>query len=85
MTVRGKKQKNVATDVATSQVKSWAMDQEDEFYEIAIREANNHIDYQTFETHMVDTYGDLIYSDVEEVIHNLSFIFGGKTVEVGHA
>ena len=66
-------------------VKSWAMDQEDEFYEIAIREANNHIDYQTFETHMVETYGDLIYSDVEEVIHNLSFIFGGKTVEVGHA
>ena len=25
MTVRGKKQKNVATDVATSQVKSWAI------------------------------------------------------------
>ena len=36
------------------EVKSWAMDQEDEFYEIAIRESNNHIDYQTFETHMVE-------------------------------
>ena len=68
-----------------SKVNSWAMDQEDEFYEIAIRESKNHIDYQTFETHMVETYGDLIYSDVEEVIQNLSFIFGGKTEEVGHA
>ena len=68
-----------------SKVNSWAIDQEDEFYEIAIREANNHIDYQTFERHMVETYGDLIYSDVEEVIQNLSMIFGGRTVEVGHA
>ncbi len=68
-----------------SKVNSWAIDQEDEFYEIAIREANNHIDYQTFEPHMVETYVDLIYSDVEEVIQNLSMIFGGRTVEVGHA
>ena len=68
-----------------SKVNSWAIDQEDEFYEIAIREANNHIDYHTFETHMVEIYGDLIYSDVEEVIQNLSMIFGGRTVEVGHA
>jgi hypothetical protein len=34
---------------------------------------------------MVETYGDLIYSDVEEVIQNLSMIFGGRTEEVGHA
>ena len=68
-----------------SKVNSWAIDREDEFYEIAIREANNHIDYQTFETHMVEIYGDLIYSDVEEVIQNLSMIFGGRTEEVGHA
>ena len=68
-----------------SKVNSWAIYQEDEFYEIAIREANNPIDYQTFETPMVEIYGDLIYSDVEEVIQNLSMIFGGRTVEVGHA
>ena len=68
-----------------SKVNSWAMDQEDEFYEIAIRESNNHIDYQTFETHMMETYGDMIYSAPEEVIQNLAMIFGGRTVEVGHA
>ena len=67
------------------QVKSWAMDQEDEFYEIAIRESNNHIDYQTFETHMVETYGDMIYSAPEEVIQNLGMIYGERNVEVGHA
>ena len=67
------------------EVKSWAMDQEDEFYEIAIRESNNHIDYQTFETHMVETYGDMIYSALEEVLHNLGMIYGEHTQEVGHA
>ena len=68
-----------------SKVNSWAMDQEDEFYEIAIRESNNHIDYQTFETHMMETYGDMIYSAPEEVIQNLGMIYGERNVEVGHA
>lgn len=68
-----------------SKVNSWAMDQEDEFYEIAIRESNNHIDYQKFETHMVETYGDMIYSAPEEVIQNLGMIYGERNVEVGHA
>jgi len=68
-----------------SKVNSWAMDQEDEFYEIAIRESNNHIDYQTFETHMMETYGDMIYSAPEEVIQNLGMIYGEHTQEVGHA
>ena len=67
------------------EVKSWAMDQEDEFYEIAIRESNNHIDYQTFETHMVETYGDMIISAPEEVLQKLGMIYGAHTQEVGHA
>ena len=67
------------------EVKSWAMDQEDEFYEIAIRESNNHINYHTFETHMVETYGDMIYSAPEEVLLNLGMIYGEHTQEVGHA
>ena len=67
------------------QVKSWAMDQEDEFYEIAIRESNNHIDNPTFESHMMETYGDLVFGDYEEVMENLAMIYGERNVEVGHA
>ena len=66
-------------------VKSWAMDREDEFYEIAIREADNYIDYPTFETHMMETYGDLVFGDYEEVMENLAMIYGERNVEVGHA
>jgi len=66
-------------------VKQMAMDREDDFYDIAIKVADSHTDYNQFESHMIETYRDMIFSDIEEVLENLRMIFGERSEVIGHA
>ena len=68
-------------------VKAWAMDEEEKFYDIAIKVADDFEDCELFEKHMIETYGHMTYGDSETIVENLGFIFGSCYDErqVGHA